>query len=175
MFSLCTFLQLSVCFREDGRRRETNSVNETERKQTVEANVFCIEKEALMEALSKSRPLNTLSHSASSLPDGPWPSQPYIHLLAGPTSYHRGGLLAGNAPLYRGYKATLNCHIVSGCECNSSSSNTGVSCSAGLHSLIDIEVCHNTYVFLMLPVCCHPNWGLKKPEVYLDKCLNILY
>lgn len=43
---------------------------------------------------------NTVSHSAPSLPDGPWPSQPYLHLLAGPTSFHRGGLLAGNTHLH---------------------------------------------------------------------------
>lgn len=44
--------------------------------------------------------LNTVSHTVPSLPDGPWPSQPYLHLLAGPTSYHRGRLLAGNIHLY---------------------------------------------------------------------------
>lgn len=44
--------------------------------------------------------LNTVSHTVPSLPDGPWPSQPYLHLLAGPTSYHRGRLLAGNTHLY---------------------------------------------------------------------------
>lgn len=39
---------------------------------------------------------NTISHSLfPSLPDGPWPSQPYLHRLAGPTSFHSGGLLAG--------------------------------------------------------------------------------
>lgn len=45
----------------------------------------------------------TLCHTLFSLsvclPDGPWPSQPYLHLLAGPASHHRGRLLAGNTQL----------------------------------------------------------------------------
>lgn len=49
---------------------------------------------------STSHHLNTVSLSVPSLPDGPWPSQPYLHLLAGPTSYHRGRLLAGNTRLH---------------------------------------------------------------------------
>lgn len=43
---------------------------------------------------------NTISHSFSSLPDGPWPSQPYLHRLAGPTSFHRCRLLAGKTYLH---------------------------------------------------------------------------
>lgn len=43
---------------------------------------------------------NTISHSVTSLPDGPWPSQPYLHRLTGPTSFHRGGLLAGKTHLH---------------------------------------------------------------------------
>lgn len=49
---------------------------------------------------STSQHLNTVSHSVPSLPDGPWPSQPYLHLLTGPTSYYCGRLLAGNTHLY---------------------------------------------------------------------------
>lgn len=93
-------------------QRETESMNETERKRTAEANVFCsyscIQMEVLMEAFflrrlcfsSTSHHLNTVSLSVPSPPDGPWPSQPYLHLLAGPTSYHRGRLLAGNTRLH---------------------------------------------------------------------------
>ena len=49
---------------------------------------------------SASRRPNAVSHSVPSLPDGPWPSQPYLHLLAGPASLHRGRLLAGKTHLH---------------------------------------------------------------------------